>query len=130
MYLVFVIFIGGALGAILRELLMVSIPSLSDSFPMDIFVANIAAAFLLGITAALFQQKRISKYANAFIATGIMGGLSTFSSFIYGSLEIMQNPNRLWVGIFYIAISLVIGLMAVMLGLWLGKKLNPKKTML
>ncbi|WP_228411816.1 CrcB family protein [Entomomonas moraniae] len=52
MYAVFFIFIGGALGAIIRELLMINIPSLSDSFPMDIFVANILAAFLLGITAA------------------------------------------------------------------------------
>lgn len=127
MYLVFVIFIGGAIGAIGRELLMISIPSLADSFPMDIFIANIFAAFLLGITAALFQHKRISQYTNAFIATGIMGGLSTFSSFIYGSLEIMQHPHRLWVGVCYIIISLVIGFIAVMLGLWLGNKLNPRE---
>lgn len=127
MYTVFFIFIGGALGAIIRELLMINVPSLSDSFPMDIFVANILAAFLLGITAALFQHKRINQYANAFIATGVMGGLSTFSSFIYGSLEIMQHPNKLWVGICYIAISLIIGFIAVMLGLWLGNKLTLKK---
>lgn len=127
MKIVFCVFIGGAIGAIARELLMLSVPIPSDSFPMDIFVANISAAFLLGITAALFQHKLIGQYANAFIATGVMGGLSTFSSFIYGALEIMQHPSKLWVGICYIAISLVIGFIAIILGLWLGNKLKLKE---
>lgn len=128
--MVFFIFFGGALGAIIRELLMINVPTLSDSFPMDIFVANILASFLLGITAALFQHKRISQYVNAFVATGVMGGLSTFSSFIYGSFEIMQHPNKLWVGICYITLSLVIGFVTIMLGLWLGNKLTFKKNKL
>lgn len=122
---IILVFIGGALGAISRELLMLTIPALSDSFPMDIFAANIIASFLLGITAAYVQRKRISENMNTFIATGVMGGLSTFSSFIYGSLKIMQEPDKLFVGLSYIILSIVIGFIAVFIGLWLGHKVKP-----
>lgn len=122
--IIIIVFIGGALGAIFRELLMLTVPALSDSFPMDIFAANIIAAFLLGITAACFKHKQINQYIYTFIATGVMGGLSTFSSFIYGSLKIMQEPNKLLVGVSYIVLSIIIGFIAVFIGMWLGNKVK------
>ncbi|WP_299997115.1 CrcB family protein [uncultured Cedecea sp.] len=125
MNMVILIFVGGALGAICRELLMLGVPSLSDGFPLDIFSANIIASFLLGITAALFQRKRINQYVNALAATGIMGGLSTFSSFVYGAFEVMTAPELLIIGVSYLIISIVAGFLAVIAGLYLGNRVKP-----
>lgn len=47
--LIILVFVGGAFGAMCREFIMLSVPRLADGFPMDIFVANIIAAFLLEI---------------------------------------------------------------------------------
>jgi fluoride ion exporter CrcB/FEX len=38
------VFVGGALGAMLREFTMLTVPNLADSFPLDILVANLLAA--------------------------------------------------------------------------------------
>jgi Integral membrane protein possibly involved in chromosome condensation len=46
--MIILIFVGGAFGAMCREFVMLSVPRLADGFPMDIFVVNIVAAFLLG----------------------------------------------------------------------------------
>ena len=48
-----VVFVGGAVGAMLREFIMLMVPNLADSFPLDILVANLVATFLLGLTTAL-----------------------------------------------------------------------------
>lgn len=48
MNMVILIFVGGAFGAICRELLMLGVPSLSDGFPLDILAANIIASFFAG----------------------------------------------------------------------------------
>ena len=50
------VFVGGALGAMLREFTMLMVPNLVDNFPLDILVANLVAAFLLGLVAALASQ--------------------------------------------------------------------------
>jgi fluoride ion exporter CrcB/FEX len=41
---VILVFVGGALGSILREFVMLMVPNLADSFPLDILVANLVAA--------------------------------------------------------------------------------------
>ncbi|NGF16603.1 CrcB family protein [Morganella morganii] len=125
MNMVILIFIGGAFGAICRELLMLGVPSLHDGFPLDILAANIIASFLLGITAALLQRNRINQYVNALVATGIMGGLSTFSSFVYGTFETISSPALLGTGITYLLVSVIGGFAAVMAGLYLGNCVKP-----
>lgn len=67
MNIAILVFIGGAIGAIFRELLMISVPKMADQFPLDIFIANISASFLLGIVAGLLTSKRIGQSMNAFL---------------------------------------------------------------
>lgn len=125
MNMAILIFVGGAFGAICRELLMLGIPSFSDGFPLDILAANLIASFLLGITAALLQRHRINQYVNALVATGIMGGLSTFSSFVYGAFEVMTSPGLLIIGVSYLLISIIGGFVAVIAGMSLGNSVKP-----
>ncbi|MBS7698135.1 MULTISPECIES: CrcB family protein [unclassified Chelatococcus] len=118
---IILVFIGGALGAIIRELLMLGTPHLADGFPLDIFIANIAAAFLLGLTAALHTRKVISEDTNTLVGTGVMGGLSTFSSFVYGAVVLMgASTQSAMVAILYVLISVAVGYGALVLGMKCG----------
>ena len=119
---IILVFVGGAVGAVLRELLMLSVPSLSDGFPMDIFVANIVASFLLGLITGLHNRRAVSDDVSTLVGTGIMGGLSTFSSFAYGSVVLMSaSAAAAGVAAAYVIISLIVGFVAVAAGMKLGE---------
>ena len=116
-----VVFVGGAVGSILREFTMLMVPNLADGFPMDILVANLVATFLLALVTALHRRQIMSDKTNMLIGTGIMGGLSTFSSFAYGAVVLMSTSTAsAVVASFYVVISLVLGYIAVAVGLKLG----------
>jgi CrcB protein len=74
--IVILVFVGGALGAMLREFTMLMVPNLADNFPLDILVANLVAAFLLGLVKALHHRQVVSDDAEMLVGTGIGGGLS------------------------------------------------------
>jgi CrcB protein len=118
--LVTAVFVGGGLGAMLREGIMLRVPNLADNFPLDILVANLVASFLLGLVTAL-RRGVVSDGVNLLIGTGIMGGLSTFSSFAYGAVVLMStSAASALVALAYVAISLLLGYAAVVVGLNLG----------
>ncbi len=120
--LVILVFVGGAIGAMAREFLMLGVPNLSDGFPMAILVANVVAAFLLGLVTGLHKRRAVSDDVNTMVGTGIMGGLSTFSSFVYGSFVLMSaSVSAAAVAILYLLVSLALGYGAVRLGLRLGQ---------
>ena len=117
------VFVGGALGAMLREFFMSMVPNLADGFPLDILAANLVAALLLGLIAAMHDRKAVSDDANMLIATGITGGLSTFSSFAYASAVLMQaSMASAVVALAYVITTLVFGYIAVIVGMKLGGK--------
>jgi CrcB protein len=126
--LVILVFVGGALGAMAREFLMLGVPDLSDGFPMAILVANVVAAFLLGVVTGLHKRRAVSDDVNTLVGTGIMGGLSTFSSFVYGAVVLMTaSASGAAVAILYVLVSLVLGYGAVLLGLKLGERGTPQQ---
>jgi fluoride exporter len=115
------VMVGGALGATLREFLMLIVPQGSRGFPLDILVANLVAALLLGVVAGVYGRKAASDGSYALIGTGICGGLSTFSSFAYGSDVLMtRSATSAAVALTYVLVSLVAGYIAVIVGLKLG----------
>jgi fluoride exporter len=121
--IVILIFVGGALGAMLREFAMLMVPNLADNFPLDILVANLVASFLLGLVTALHSRRVVSDDAEMLVGTGIAGGLSTFSSFAYGAVVLMlASTASAVVASIYVVISMVLGYIAVIAGLKLGKQ--------
>jgi fluoride exporter len=114
---VILVFVGGAVGAVLREFFMLIVPTPSRGFPLDILAVNIAAAFLLGLIAGLHSRKVASDEVYALIGIGMTGGLSTFSSFAYGSSELMlRSGTGAIVASAYVVISLVMGYIALIAG--------------
>jgi CrcB protein len=118
---VLLVFIGGAVGAIARELLMLLVPTVSDGFPLDILVANVVASLLIGFSTGRHDRKVISDGWHLMVTTGIMGGLSTFSSFVYASSVLMNaSMTSALVAAAYVLISLVLGYVAVTIGIKIG----------
>lgn len=121
MKLALLIFIGGAIGATGRELFMQLTPVGLAGFPFGVLLANLLACLLLGLAAAVRARGKIGNTLYFFIGTGIMGGLSTFSSFAYGTVVLMSGSMAsLVVAVIYVLLSLVLGYLAVQLGNKLG----------
>jgi fluoride exporter len=118
---VILVLVGGGLGAMLREFIMLMVPNLVDGFPLDILVANLLAAFLLGLVTALHRWQVLSDDVNMLLGTGVMGGMSTSSSFVYGGVVLMQaSMARAVVASVYVVVSLVFGYIAIIVGEKLG----------
>ena len=119
------VFIGGGIGAAVRELLMLVVANLPGGFPMPIFIANMTAAFLIGVMSALtIPGGVIGTGGKLLLITGIMGGLSTFSSFVWATDQMLANPAEQASAIAYLVLSMVAGFLLVELGLWLGGRLR------
>ena len=117
------VLVGGAVGAIAREFLMLLVPTLSRGFPLDILVANVVASLLIGFSTGRHDRKVINDGWYLMVTTGIMGGLSTFSSFAYASTVLMKaSLTSAIVAAAYVVISLVLGYIAVIVGLKLGRQ--------
>ena len=111
------VFLGGSVGAVLRELLMLVIPRLADNFPLDILVANLVASFVLGLVTVLCRRHVVSDGINLLVGTGVAGGLSTFSSFAYGTVVLMSGSTvSVVVASAYVLSSLFLGYVAVVCG--------------
>lgn len=120
------VFVGGALGAVLREFFMLMTPKVADGFPLDILMANLVASLLLGYVTALRRRKLASDGANLLLGTGVSGGLSTFSSFAFGiAVLTTTSQSSAVVAAAYVAISLVAGYIAIIVGLKLGGQRSP-----
>jgi CrcB protein len=118
--IVIAVFLGGAVGAVLREVLMLTVGIVRDGFPLDLFIANVVAAFLLGLAASAHARGRLGDHVYALVGTGVMGGLSTFSSFALAAVQLIQHGQAATALVFVVA-SVVAGYAAVMLGLRLGQ---------
>ncbi|MDR2997177.1 MAG: CrcB family protein [Microbacterium sp.] len=106
---------GGTLGVALRMLLGLALPD-AGGLPVSVLVANIAGAFLLGVlTARLPATKR-----RLFLGTGILGGFTTYSSFLVGTATLWAAQPVLAAG--YALGSLVLGIAAAATGLHLFRR--------
>jgi CrcB protein len=103
---------GGAIGSVLRYVVTVlTLARLGPGFPVATFGINVVGSFLIGIVAelAVTQALGISPLTRTFLAVGILGGFTTFSSFSLETISMIRDGNVLWAGL-YVAGSVLLGL--------------------
>lgn len=85
--------LGGALGATLRFFIMqISVQWLGKDFPFGTLLVNIVGSFFLGLMYALIEQGYIADFPwRAMISVGLLGALTTFSTFSVDSLLLLQQ---------------------------------------
>lgn len=115
--------LGGALGAVCRYFMtMVMAGWMGTAFPFGTLAVNGAGSFLIGILSVLFPRVYPLPGAAAFLITGFLGGLTTFSSFMNETLQFWAG-GRWMEGLGYIFLQLACGLVFVGLGYFLAEKL-------
>lgn len=107
---------GGFVGSVARYLLSDAVQSrLLTSFPFGTMTVNLLGCFIIGVIYALSETANLAPEYRILIATGFCGGFTTFSSFSFESLTLLQDNQYLY-AVLYAGFSLVLGLLAAFLG--------------
>lgn len=110
----------GALGALARYLLGRFIAERANTaFPWGTFAINISGAFLIGLLFALAGQKFLAAWLQVILATGFLGGYTTFSTMSWEGLQLARGGSTRQSAL-YLGASVALGLLAAALGIGLG----------
>ena len=106
---------GGAIGATARHLASKAVLAWTPpAFPWGTYLINITGCFAMGIVAGLANNGSISPTTRLFLATGILGGYTTFSSFLLDAAHLRRQGGPAW--LLYWVGSVAAGLVAAALG--------------
>lgn len=121
MKLVLIAGLGSFIGGAMRYLISLPFQNrLIFSFPFGTLIANILGCFLIGILFGISEKSLLPADTRIFLATGILGGFTTLSSFSLETVEMLRD-GYLMKGIVYILISVGVGLLATYFGISLMK---------
>ena len=110
---------GGFLGSILRYGAGFIVKNVQ--FPFATFIVNILGCFIIGLVYGLaVRDPNFPMESKLFLATGICGGFTTFSTFAFENMNLMNSGHYLNV-LFYCLGSVILGTAAVFAGLLLMK---------
>jgi fluoride exporter len=113
---------GGFIGSALRYLVQVNVEKLmSSTFPMGTLLVNVTGSFIIGIIYAFAEKGNLMNPEwRIFLAVGICGGFTTFSTFTMDNLNLLKD-NSLIQLLLYTGGSLFLGVLAVYLGIILTR---------
>lgn len=98
------VFVGGGLGSLARYGVGRWIgPAGSGAFPWPTFAVNVAGSFALGALTGWALQREVSDSARAFLAAGVLGGFTTYSSFNGETLALLEQRGALAAGGYVLA---------------------------
>ena len=117
-----IVMIGGSIGAGLRHLANLgALRAFGPGFPLGTMLINIAGSFAMGLTIELLMRRfGSSNELRLFIATGVLGGFTTFSAFSLDFAALWQRGDTL-PALGYAAGSVILSIFALFAGLMLGR---------
>ena len=123
---IFLVFVGGGVGAALRYGVNVAAAAwFGTGFPWGTMIVNVVGSFVIGALAAWFAFRGDAMWTQPlrlFLATGILGGFTTFSAFSL-DFALLFERGEIGQGIAYVLVSLALSLAAVFAGLFLVRSM-------
>ncbi|HET7576919.1 MAG TPA: fluoride efflux transporter CrcB [Sphingomicrobium sp.] len=113
-----IVFLGAGIGGALRHGVNVGAARLFGyGFPFGTFIVNIAGSFLMGLLAGYFLfRPGIGQHMRLFLATGVLGGFTTFSAFSLDTALLIER-HAFAMAAAYVAGSVAASLSALFFGL-------------
>lgn len=112
------VFLGGGIGAALRHWFNgVALTLWGPNYPWGTLFINVSGSLLMGVVVELAALKiGMTAHVRLFVATGILGGYTTFSTF---SLEsgLLHARGDTFLAITYALASMVLGVMGFFVGM-------------
>ncbi|MDQ3128434.1 MAG: fluoride efflux transporter CrcB [Chloroflexota bacterium] len=116
---------GGAAGAVARYLVDVAVLArFGGAFPLGILLVNLSGAFVLGVLAALIVDRGVLPAdLRAPLLVGFLGAYTTFSTLMLDSWRLIEDGLPA-LGVVNLVGSVVLGVVAVVGGLWIGRAIG------
>jgi CrcB protein len=115
------VFLGGGLGSMLRYAIGSWMAHSKAGVPLGTMTVNVVGSLLIGLVLGwALKFPSTSPTLVLLLATGFCGGFTTFSAFAFENYELLKNGNYLYFGM-YTGLSLALGILAVLIGIWLTR---------
>ena len=122
---VLLVALGAAVGAPLRYLADRAVQARHDSlFPWGTFAVNVAGSLVLGVLTGGSTRDAVPGSAVALLGTGLCGALTTYSTFGYETVRLLEERARLY-AVLNAAASVAAGLGAAYLGFTVAQAVWP-----
>ncbi len=111
--------IGGFIGSVARYKLGGWLLHLTvqEKFPYSTFAVNVVGCLIVGVLAGLAERYELfGPGARLFLFTGLLGGFTTFSAFGLETMFLLRRGEP-WVAALYVVASVLLGLVAVWIGI-------------
>lgn len=126
MLAIFLVFVGGGIGAALRHgVNIASAEWFGTGYPWGTIIVNVVGSFVIGALAAYFAFRGDAMWTQPlrlFLATGILGGFTTFSAFSL-DFALLFERGEIGQGVFYVVASVALSLAAVFAGLFVVRSM-------
>lgn len=121
MRLVLLVGAGSFIGGVFRYMLSTLVHArILTTYPLGTMTVNILGSFLIGLVFGLSERGNISMEWRLFLATGLLGGFTTFSAFSNETIGLIRE-GQFWIAGSYVIGSVLLGLLATFTGIILVK---------
>ena len=120
----FLVFIGGGFGSVLRYIISRYLNNSESNFPLGTFTASILGSLLIGIIIGFAAKNNtLTQNQTLLLATGFCGGFTTFSTFAYENHVLFKSGDFTSFALYTFA-SFIIAFLAVFAGIYLSRILS------
>lgn len=118
-----IVFLGGGIGAALRHgVNLGAARMLGTHFPYGTLTVNVLGSLVMGAIAAWFAFRGDSVQGwRLFLATGILGGFTTFSAFSL-DVAVLYERGDLGLALLYVLVSVLLSVAGLFVGLYLMRQ--------
>jgi CrcB protein len=114
------VFVGGGVGALLRHAVNVGAARwIGGGFPWNTLIVNVTGSLVMGVLGGLFAAKTdLSQGWRLFLATGILGGYTTFSAFSLDA-ALLYERGQFGLATLYVLASVILSIGGLFAGFWI-----------